>query len=290
MQRKWTKDEEEYLRKWYGKKTTEEIKNHLNRTVNSVRRKADSLGITDVSNKIRGTEWKELELKYLKKWYGKKSISEIAKKLNRTKCSVQGKATRLGLADSDKKQDSKPWTLQEELYLEKMYYKRSSEYIASKLNRTIYSVRRKAQNLSLNIFQGEEVYVKTISNCFNVDSSVIKRWINQFELPCRKTLRGENEFISINIETFWKWAFTHQDIIPWNKYDYLSLLPQPNWVDDTIKKYKARLKNHCKPITYYDKSTVARMLRQKYNYNDIALELGRTISSVKHISNDIKEG
>lgn len=287
MQREWTQEEVKYLKQWYCKKPTSEIMKQLNRSANSIRRKADRLGITDASNSIRGKEWTEVELQYLKTWYGKKTISQIARDLRRTSSSVQNKAFRLGITDPEKQQDSRPWTEEEENYLSKTYEKRGSAYIANKLKRSIDSVRRKAQSLGLNVYAGEEIHVKTLGECFESDSRVVNRWIDQFGLPCRRIQRGQTEYTTIDIKTFWKWAASHKDIIPWAKYSYHSLPPQPSWVDDAIREYNQTQKNHRKPITAFDKSTVARMRRQGYNYNDIAKELNRTVESIKHICRDI---
>ena len=83
------------------------------------------------------------------------------------------------------------WTEKEVEYLEKFYEKRGVDYIAKKLDRTLYSVKRKAQKLGHNAYVCEDLYVRMIARCFNCDSRVVKRWIDHYELPCRTEKRGQ---------------------------------------------------------------------------------------------------
>jgi DNA-binding CsgD family transcriptional regulator len=231
--------------------------------------------------------WTQQEIEYVKMFYNKKSNTEIAKILGRSASSVQHKAARLNLTDTSKAVQGRPWTEEEEEYIIKYYEKRGCDFLAHKLKRTVLSVRRKAQNLGVSAYICEEIHVRALAECFQSTSAVVKRWIDKYGLPCRTIKRGQLEFRTIDVKSFWKWAESHKSIIPWNKYETLSLLPQPSWVNDEIKSYTS--KKHRKPITSFEKSTVARMRRQGYNYKDIALELGRTVESVKHIDRSLKE-
>jgi DNA-binding CsgD family transcriptional regulator len=278
--KKWTEQEIEYLKKWYCKKPTTQIAKYLDRTEDSIRRKADRLGITDASNKIRGEEWKEKEINYLKKWYNKKTIRELAATLNRSRSSIQNKANRLGLLDSDKRNDSRPWTEEEVEYLEKYFEKYSSNTMAFKLKRSINSVRRKAQSIGLNAYVCEDLHVKTLANCFSCDSRVVNRWL-EHGLPYKSITKGKKTFKLISIKKFWKWAETNQEMIPWQKYERLSILPEPKWLNETIKNCEN--KNNRKPITPYEIHQVIRMKKLGKSNEEIAKELGRTVESVKHI-------
>ena len=278
--RRWTEKETEYVKKWYCKKPTAEIAKHLDRTEVAVRHIADKLGITDKANCIRGQQWEDKEIRYLKAYYNKKTIGEIARTLRRTPASVQGKIQRLGIADSEKQIQGTPWTEKEIHYLEKNYEKKSSRDIACKLRRSINSVRRKAQSLNLNTFASEDIHVKTMAACFDCDSRVINRWIDH-GLPCRAIKKGKTTFKLISVDKFWKWAENHKDLIPWQKYERLSLLPEPKWLDETIKSYE--FKNNRKPITTSEINRVVRLKNQGKTHKEIAEELERTPEAIKHI-------
>lgn len=172
------------------------------------------------------------------------------------------------------------WTEEEVAFLEKWYEKRGIPFFMKKFNRTEASVKRKAQKLGLNAYICEELYVKMVARCFHCDSSVINRWIDKYGLPFRKVQRGQATCKLINTDNFWKWAEDHKDIIPWQKYDRLSLLPEPEWLDACIK---ASVKNNRKKVSTLERNAVIRLRNKGESFEQIADELGRTVDSVKHI-------
>lgn len=234
-------------------------------------------------------DWTEQEILYMQKWYGKKPVKEIAQILHRSYNSVQRKAQVLKLTTTNIKSVRRAWTDEELDYLERNYTKRSCTFIAKKLKRSLVSIKRKASTLGLNAYIHDEVHVKTMACCFNADSRMVNRWIDKFGLPCKRTKRGNAEFRTIDIATFWKWAKDHQEIIPWSKYEMYSLPPQPEWLKDAIKQYNETQKNHRKHITGIEKQTVMRMKSLGYSDKEIAQELNRTVESVKHIWRNRKE-
>lgn len=276
-QKKWTKEEEDYLVKIYDKLETSEIAKKLGRTEASIRRKADRLNIH------KDVEWSDKEVLYLKKWYNKKTITEISKILKRSYNSVQAKAQKMNLC-IPKDTERKEWTEEEEDYMERFYGKRGNDFIAKKFNRSVCSIRRKAQSMGLNAYIGEELYVKQVSYCFNCDSRVINRWIDKFNLPYREYIRGTSRCRMINVKSFWKWAENNKNIVPWNKYERYSLLPEPEWVKNVLST-SVDIK-HRNPISSYEKSFVIRSRQKGVSFKDIAEELGRTVDSVKHIWRD----
>lgn len=173
------------------------------------------------------------------------------------------------------------WTEKEVEYLEKFYEKRGVDYIAKKLDRTLYSVKRKAQKLGHNAYVCEDLYVRMIARCFNCDSRVVNRWIDHYGLPCRTVKRGQATCRLVASDKFWKWAKEHQDLIPWAKYERYSILPEPEWINETIKAYA--IKNNRKRITSMEAHHVIRLRRQGKSFEEIALEVNRTVDSVKHI-------
>ena len=224
--------------------------------------------------------WTKQHELYLKKYYGQKSITEIANTLGRSNASIQRKAQRMNLTTL-RKTESRPWTQEEIEYIEKWYEKRTVDFLAKKFNRTRYSIKRKAQNLGLNAYVCHELYVRTVASCFNCDSRVINRWIDKYDLPCKLIQRGNATCKLIEAEKFWKWAENNKDIIPWQKYESYSILPEPDWLKETIRNNKT--KNDRKPITTIEKTRVINMRKKGKTFKEIAVELNRTVDSVKHI-------
>lgn len=179
------------------------------------------------------------------------------------------------------------WTEDEIEYLERFYEKMGTDRIAKKLNRTVFSVRHKAQKLGYNAYVCEDLYVKTIAKCFNCDTRVINRWIEKYELPCRTVKRGQSTYKLISMKKFWKWAEHHKELIPWSKYERLSILPEPSWVDEAIKSYN--IKNNRKPITVIDMQQVISLRKEGKTLKEIALIMNRTLDSVKHIQRKINK-
>ena len=62
--------------------------------------------------------WTKQHELYLKKYYGQKSITEIANTLGRSNASIQRKAQRMNLTTL-RKTESRPWTQEEIEYIEK---------------------------------------------------------------------------------------------------------------------------------------------------------------------------
>lgn len=173
------------------------------------------------------------------------------------------------------------WTEQEVEYLEKFYEKKGVSYIAKKLDRTVYSVKRKAQKLGHNAYVCEDIYVRMIARCFNCDSRVVNRWIDKFGLPCRKVQRGQATCRLVSADKFWKWAAEHKELIPWSKYEKFSILPEPEWVNETIKNYA--LINNRKRITNIESHQIITLRRKGKSFEEIAIIMNRTVDSVKHV-------
>ena len=78
------------------------------------------------------------------------------------------------------------WTKDEETYMYRRYLNQSVETTAKFLDRSVSSVKHKARKLGLNHYCGECLAAKTIAKTFNCDVSVVIRWIEKLELPCKK--------------------------------------------------------------------------------------------------------
>lgn len=218
------------------------------------------------------------ELFYLHGHYNKVPVKRIAKQLNRSYCSVQRKAQQEHLTISNKNRQA--WTSQEIKILERNYEKKGADYVAKRLHRSLNSVKRKAQALSLNSYQIESLSLRTLAQSFQSDTSVVHRWIKQ-GLPHKTYQRGHLTIYSFEQESFWEWAKTHTDSIPWQKYEPYSLLPEPTWIKPLIQQ-SFGCRNRM-PITQTDIQTVIHNRQNGMSFAQIAKELHRTVHSVKHI-------
>ncbi len=98
--KRWTQDEDEFLKRHYEKDPHKEIAKKLGRTVKAVRRRVGMLGIKKVDIHSRGfvrRVWTAEEEDLLLKLYPTTSIAEIARRLKRSYHSIWIKAQRLGV-------------------------------------------------------------------------------------------------------------------------------------------------------------------------------------------------
>ncbi|AKL94180.1 hypothetical protein CACET_c06700 [Clostridium aceticum] len=92
---KWTVSEIQFLQKYYGVKQICEISEELQRTPDSIVKKAKRLNLTTPMKK-----WSVKEEEYLIEKWGLHSIKTIAKTLNRSHASIKKKAFELQLGPS----------------------------------------------------------------------------------------------------------------------------------------------------------------------------------------------
>lgn len=176
------------------------------------------------------------------------------------------------------------WTEWEVRYLEKKYVGQPVERTAKKLNRTINSVKRKAANMNLNHYT-DSLSAKVVARCFGVDISVVIRWINKFHMPCKKVVCGNQTRYLIESEKFWKWAENNKGIINWSKYEIQSLLPEPDWLRETIRNYSTP--NTREKYTDDDIVKIRVLLSKGLSYSEIARETGRTYYGINHLCGSI---
>lgn len=157
----WTQKDVQRLKRLYPKNHNTKLADIFGRTIQSIRKKAQKLGIqkdddylTPQQNEIA---WTETEIRKLREMYINSSNSEIAASLKRSKQAIQTKIKKLGLirelkerglARKTKKGNNK-WSDKELDILKRLYDKESKEYIAEKLERTPKAVAVKAGRLGL---------------------------------------------------------------------------------------------------------------------------------------------
>jgi hypothetical protein len=144
--RTWTPQEIELLKELYPIKKANELAQLLNRSVNAIQLKAERLGIPKKHHFSYGKQvrfWAEEDFKKLKKWYGKIPVSEIAKRLNRSKKTILFYAKKLGL------KHSRFWTEEEVELLRQLYPTTPISELKKILKKTEASIYVKASKLGL---------------------------------------------------------------------------------------------------------------------------------------------
>ena len=94
LKRKWTIIEDTYMFNNYNSFPLEELTKHLNRTRQSIIKRAQYL---ELSTKLK--RWTEVEINFLKEYWGLMTIQNISKKLKRTMTAVSLKACQLHLRE-----------------------------------------------------------------------------------------------------------------------------------------------------------------------------------------------
>lgn len=174
------------------------------------------------------------------------------------------------------------WTQKEDEYLMGRYTIQPIETTSKKLNRSINAVKKRAGYLGLSKYH-DNVYAGMIAKCFHVSMSVVHRWMKQYNMPYYREKAGNGYRYRIDIEKFWEWANMHKEDIDWRGYELRSLVPEPGWVRQEVNIAKGN--NNRKSITQSEKDKIRFLSAKGVLYKDIALILGRTTNSIKHIAN-----
>lgn len=142
----WKPSEDAFLKANYaGKQSIPELARNLHRSENATYRRAIALGLTPSRRARR--EWKHKDIEYIRQNYtGKRSLSRLAKKLNRTETAIYHKAIELGKAKSIHR---KRWNENEKQFLRDHYRTMTYEAIGNKLNRSTSAVSSMARRLGL---------------------------------------------------------------------------------------------------------------------------------------------
>ena len=174
------------------------------------------------------------------------------------------------------------WTENEKKYLIKKYPLQSAEITAKKLNRSTISIMRKARQLGISIYF-DNIHASTIAYSFSVEIGTVRKWIENYGLPCKKIVDNNIRRYIIEPGAFWNWAYEHKDIINWSKYISKSILPEPEWLNDEISEYNTP--NTRLRFTEEEIASIRDMIiKQGLSYKEIARKTGRTYQSIKNFA------
>lgn len=176
------------------------------------------------------------------------------------------------------------WTESEERALRNRYQYQTVQKTAQMLNRSIYSVKRKATKMGLSHYN-DKLSAKTVAQSFNTEARSIKRWIEKFGLPSKKVNHGTHYTYYIDAEDFWKWAEEHKDIINWSKYESRSLVPEPKWVGEIVSNYTTV--RHGQKFTPDELARIKFLICRGKTYSEIAKEMQRSYYSISHVGRKI---
>ena len=174
----WSKEDEDILRKYYGKLSYKEISKKLNRSIqpHSLYRKALDLGIVKPAN-----IWINEEVEILINNYSVKPMSEVMKLLpGRTQYAILGQARKYDLKSYFYL--NRLWSDSEIKYLKDNYIDKSYEDMSNELGRTIVAI--KVRMYLLNLHKPTEI--SNYDNLYN--------YIRQRLVPWRNKVREEHDY------------------------------------------------------------------------------------------------
>jgi len=103
VSKRWTSEEEDFLRANYNKMSNKELAEKFNVTTISIQRKLSRLNLIRQVQK----KWTEKEEKYLRENYQEFSDAQLSKKFNVTPIAIKRKLNRLGLRRGQRKRTVK---------------------------------------------------------------------------------------------------------------------------------------------------------------------------------------
>ncbi|CYV04366.1 helix-turn-helix domain-containing protein [Streptococcus suis] len=165
------------------------------------------------------------------------------------------------------------WSVEEVAFLEKHCDRMLLKNIAKKLKRSVFAVRCKMQRLDLTI-QSTEDFVSLMEFCewTGMTPAKVRYWIRAKGFPARK--RGKE--VKFQIEDFWKWAEQNRKYIDWNRFPRYVFLPEPAWLDE-----QKSLKERYRKWTAAEDKRLAVCLANRYSYNELAAEFGRSKGAIR---------
>jgi DNA-binding CsgD family transcriptional regulator len=147
-QLRWSKADENMLRKQYGKIESEELAERLGRTVKALHAHARNLGLSlRAANPALPQLWTAKEDAILRRMFPTRTNPEIAERLGRPLKSVIARARKLGLLKE--RPGFKEWTAREDRQLRQLYPKHTPTEIAERLGRTLSSVRGRMYKIGI---------------------------------------------------------------------------------------------------------------------------------------------
>lgn len=299
MGKHWSQNEIQYLMLNWNKISYKEIMEELNRTQDSIIRKARRVGLNvcKMEDEMLKRKWSKEEDQTIIEKYRISTPEEISLHLKRTVSAIRKRALYLGVADKVTR-----WSMKEEEFLMEKWGISNLENIAKRLNRSINSVMLKAYQMSLREqikANGSYFTPIDISNILNINIRTLYTWMRNGLIKNRKFKVGKKTKYQISVDDFCKFIEDYQ--CKWNSNEadislikcyYVSYLicedgslkirEEPSrWLDEKIIRDKQEYRKLMKPWTTNEVRELLHMLGEGYSYKEICGKLGRTMGSTK---------
>lgn len=147
--RPWTRSDDARLRKIYGTMRRTLVAAQMGRTLSGVALRARALGIARPTRRGPTRRWTEAEDRFLRDNVLTMSRRELARHLNRSVTTVQGRMQSKGIRKYHHVSPNRPWTPDEEAFLKKHVSSRTRPEMAEALGRTVVAIGRRLGRLGL---------------------------------------------------------------------------------------------------------------------------------------------
>lgn len=179
-------------------------------------------------------KWRGYEIKILEKKWGKVSLSDIAKDLNKSEKEVSQKATSLCL------NQRKAWSEWDIRFLESQWGKINKLTICKRLGRTQCAVEKKAHQLSLGKCTEANLDFITVyraSRVLGVDTKKILSWSKKYNLKIIQiNLSGYKKNYMVNLNDFLEWLKENQHLWSAKNIKRYGFGIEPEWLKNKIKR------------------------------------------------------
>ena len=232
----------------------------------------------------KSNRWTEEEIETLRRLSLTMQAKDIAKKLNKTENAIYQKGKKIGI---DFECDRRIWKKEEELELRRLWGTIPIERISKRLNRSIYSLKVKANRLSLGPMYGnnpEFLTIKDITNLLKVTREKVENSWSKLGLNIRqKKLTNKCSYYCVTWEDLLTFLENNQDEWDSRKLEINIFGEEPNWL---IEKRKRDIKEDPQGYKRWTKEEidlVEHLFNQGKNYKEIALILKRSESAIANI-------
>jgi DNA-binding CsgD family transcriptional regulator len=299
MGKNWTCQEIQYLKESWGKIPLKQIMGGLQRTEDSVMRKARRLGLNvrKLEEEMLKKKWSKEEDHFIVENYKMLKTESISRHLKRTVTAIRKRAVYLGIGG-----EAVRWTAEEAEYLKERWGIVNLDTIAKKLNRSRNSVILKAYQMSLReqvAANGVYLTPADISSILNINIRTLYTWIRNGMIKHRKFKVGNKKKYQISVDAFCKFIEDYQN--KWNSMEadidliksyYVSYFicedgtltlrgSASRWLEKKIIEDKQGYKKLLKPWTCKEENLLLNLLEEGYSYKEMCHKLGRTIGSTK---------
>jgi hypothetical protein len=171
-------------------------------------------------------------------------------------------------------------------YLQDKWGDVSIKYIAKKLDRSISSVKEKANKSGLGdaTLSFEGITLVKLARELGISLTTVKNWIAQHDFPSiEKVFAVKSQVKVVKYDAFWKWAETHKQLVNLGRLEPLVLGPEPKWAKvkrsaDLINVEKKKKR----AWSVEDDNRLKGMLKAYcYTYPEISERLQRSEAAIK---------